>query len=301
MMTARMWLTGFGLFFAAVIVNAQTGPWEGYILFHRSTDGVSFKSEQVLTSRAGVSTVARMPDGRLIAGFQWFPIDDEKHYDRIAVAFSRDEGLTWSLPQPVTFINLPSNITRQFDPTLLALPDGRMRLYFTGNPDSSRTLNSSIGIYSAFTTDGVHFTYEPGERFGVDDAPVIDCAAAILNGKFHLFSPVQETDGKAYHAVSDDGLNFTRQDDLDAGAGVNWLGCVVAVDGGLRFFGTAAPQSSFNGVWSSFSSDGFTWTAPQSLGATGADPGVVYLNGGGMLITFTGKPQSSFRAFERYR
>ena len=71
------------------------GPWDNDVLVHRLDDSGRF--EQLATfDRAGVPTVGRMPDGRLIAAFQSFPADDNRNFDRVAVRFSSDEGRTWT-------------------------------------------------------------------------------------------------------------------------------------------------------------------------------------------------------------
>jgi hypothetical protein len=50
-----------------------------------------------------------------------------------------------------------------FDPTLVPLPDGRIRLYFTSI--HGRRLEEDIpAIYSAISADGIRYTFEPGRR-----------------------------------------------------------------------------------------------------------------------------------------
>jgi len=83
--------------------------------------------------RAGVPTLARLGDGRLIAAYQHFPQDDQRNFDRVAVRFSSDEGRTWTAPAPIEVNGMEPGLSRQFDPTLVPLPDGRIRIYFTSN------------------------------------------------------------------------------------------------------------------------------------------------------------------------
>ena len=89
----------------------------------------------------GVPTVVHLKDGRLLAAFQHFPENDSRNFDRVAVRFSSDEGRVWSKPEPIVVEGMGKGLMRPFDPTLVPLPDGRVRLYFTSNrsPDFQRS------------------------------------------------------------------------------------------------------------------------------------------------------------------
>src|SRR5205823_4987995 len=71
------------------------GPWDNDVVVYRVGGGG--EAEKVATfERAGVPTVARLKDGRLMAAFQHFPQEDNRNFDRVAVRFSSDEGRSWS-------------------------------------------------------------------------------------------------------------------------------------------------------------------------------------------------------------
>ncbi|MFM8470224.1 MAG: hypothetical protein ACKODH_09680, partial [Limisphaerales bacterium] len=165
----------------------QPGPWDNDVLVHRLGPG----QPQVLATfpRAGVPTLARLADGRLIAAFQHFPADDNRNFDRVAVSFSSDEGRTWAKPEPIAVTGLAAGLARPFDPTLVPLPHGRVRLYFTSNrsPDFQRSIPA---IYSAVAKDGVNYEFEPGVRFALEGRVVIDCAVALLVRAHFLRRPV---------------------------------------------------------------------------------------------------------------
>ncbi len=276
----------------------QPGPWDNDVLVYRV--GADGRQQKLWTfSRAGVPSVARLADGRLIAAFQHFPADDQRNFDRVAVSFSKDEGGTWSTPEPIAVNGLEAGLARPFDPTLVPLPDGRVRLYFTsnGSPDFRRSVPR---IYSAVARDGVTYEFEPGIRFAVEGRVVIDCAAAFHDGVFHLYVPDNGTPedmqrgmargepasgGRGYHAISADGLTFERQADVTC-AGGKWLGCAVNDGRRLLFFGTG------RGPWPLESADGATWkTASPTLRVPGADPGAVRLKDGSWLMIVTGPPR----------
>jgi hypothetical protein len=114
----------------------------------------------------------RRKDGRLLAAFQHFPKDDERNFDRVAVAFSKDEGVSWSKPERFLVDGMEAGLARPFDPTLVPLPDWRLRMYFTSNrsPDFRR---STPEIYSAISDDGVRYQFEPGVRFSKACTPLV--------------------------------------------------------------------------------------------------------------------------------
>lgn len=281
----------------------QRGPWNNDIIVYKVATGAA--PEKLHTfERAGVSTVVRLKDGRLQAAFQHFPANDEQNFDKIATSFSEDEGKTWTKPKTVKFVDMDQDLVRPFDPTLLLLPDGRIRMYFTSN----RTRNfrrSAPAIYSAISDDGEKFTFETGTRFGVADHIIIDCAAAFYEGKYHLIVPdngSQEeflrrererqplASGKGYHAISEDGLTFERVDDVEIDSRSKFLGCMVNDGQELLFFGTGPGQ------WPLRSTNGKSWQfSREPIGIPGADPGAVQLKDGTWLLVVTGMPRGQNR------
>lgn len=274
------------------------GPWDQDVLVYRLGAG---QPEKLATfGRAGVPTLARLKDGRLIAAFQHFPADDNRNFDRVAVSFSSDEGGSWSKPEPIGVDGMEAGLARPFDPTLVPLPDGRVRLYFTSNrsPDFRRSVPA---IYSAISKDGVRYEFEPGVRFALEGRVVIDCAAALHNGVFHLIVPDNGTPeemaanqqrrepprgGTGYHAVSKDGLKFDRVADVTMPMQGRWLGNMQSDGGRLAFFGSG------QGPWPVTSADGVTWSlGTSSARFPGADPGAVKLKDGNWLIAGTGPPR----------
>jgi hypothetical protein len=278
----------------------RPGPWDNDVLVYRvATNGAP---ERLATfERAGVPTLARLKGGPILAAFQHFPEDDNRNFDRVAVRLSSDEGRTWTQPEPILVEGMEPGLARPFDPTLVSLPDGRIRLYFTSNrsPDFRRR---TPAIYSAISSDGVHYKFEPGVRFGLEDRIVIDCAAALHVGVFHLIVPDNGSAGEfmatqprrepprggtGYHAVSKDGLDFHRVADVQAPANRRWLGNLQSEGGQLVFFGTGD-----SGIWSATSTNGEQWELnTRPLRAPGADPGAVKLADGSWLLAVTGPPR----------
>ncbi len=284
--------------------RSRPGPWDSDVLVMRL--GKDGSTETLATwPRAGVPTVARMADGRLLAAHQHFPEDDDAAFDKVAVHTSTDEGRTWSAARVIALAGLPEGMRFPFDPTLVPLPDGRVRLYFTSMPLGKHAGGRPLtAIYSAISKDGLAYVVEPGVRFAVEGRPVVDCAVALHQGVFHLFAPDAGTgapppdaplppeadrprDGFGYHATSQDGLTFTRQPDVSVEGRVRWLGNAQSDGESIVFCGTAAP-----GIWMSTSKDGSTWARPTVWSRVlGADPGCVRLRDGAWLVIGTGPPR----------
>lgn len=290
--------------------QTRPGPWDNDVLVYRVAS--SGELERFTTfERAGVPSIARLKDGHLIAAFQNFPQDDNRKFDRVAVRFSSDDGRTWSKAEPIVVEGMEPGLARPFDPTIVPLADGRIRLYFTSNrsPDFRR---STPAIYSAISSNGIHYVFEPGVRFAIEGRIVIDCAAALHDGVFHLIVPDNgEADdfmqrpqrgqpplgGNGYHAISKDGLKFERIADVKLPSKHNrWLGGMQSDGRKIVFFGTGP------GPWPVTSTDGITWeSASASIHVPGADPGAIMLPDGSWLMIVTGPPRvGTPSAMERF-
>ena len=104
------------------------------------------------------------------------------------------------------------------------------------------------------------------------------------SSKWHFVSPVGAPDEGGYHAVSADGLTFTRLPDLSTrGTAFNVLGNLAMVNGAMRFYGTS-PQ----GIWYADYASASGWNTPTVLnGVMGGDPAVVEAAPGRWLMVVT--------------
>jgi hypothetical protein len=293
----------------------RPGPWDADVVVYR-TDTNGSVEKMASFERAGVPTVARMKDSRLIAAHQYFPANDEANFDKVAIHFSTDEGRTWTAPVVMRLTGLPDGMRFPFDPTLVPLPDGRIRMYFT-SVAQRREQPSLPGIHSAISTNGLDYTYEPGTRFAIEGRSVIDCAVALHNGVYHLYSPdngaqdlqdmrgrnsgpnMQPQDGVGYHATSKDGLNFTRMPDVKLDGRRRWLGNAQSDGKVITFFGTGqpldfvpTPDRRGGNLWMATSKDGQSWQLIKSPAMMGADPGAVAGKDGGFIFVTTGEPRA---------
>ena len=283
----------------------RAGPWDQDVNVYRvATNGVAVHLGTF--ERAGVPTVTKFADGRLIAAHQYFPENNQADFDKVAVRFSSDEGRSWTPPAAIRIKGLPEGMRFPFDPTLVVLPDQSVRLYFTSLP-GRRSDQATPAIYSAISTNGLDYTFEQGVRFAVEGRPVIDCAVALHQKVFHLYCPDNGAGrapggppgqdrrepgdrpqaGVGYHAISTDGLHFARAADVRIEGRRQWLGNAQTDGREINFYGTGV-----DGVWTALSADGQTWSSLKTLtGLRAADPGAVTLADGSLLIIGTGPPR----------
>lgn len=295
-------LITLGLWLAACLVQGQPGatssqnrphPQDRDVLVHRVTPGGEV-THIATFERSGVPCIVSLGGDRLMAAHQWFPADIPEQFDHIAVHFSEDGGQTWGEPTPIEVQGLPVRTRFPFDPTIVRLDDGRLRMYFTSM--QGRIMSQSTPwIGSAISSDGIRWTFERGRRFEVEGSPTIDCAVARLGATWHMIVPFKDKErAGAYHAQSRDGLLFDRQPDLaPIGLGKQWLGCLVARQDTLRFYGTSiikqlSVAARNAGLWTADLQQDGSWKAGPSLKVPGADPGVVELEDGTLVVVTTG-------------
>lgn len=290
----------------------RPGPWDqDIVVYHVPARG----SPETLATfpRGGVATAARLTDGRLAIAHQHFPEHNRADFDKVAIHFSTDEGRTWSDAQVIRLTGLPDGMRFPFDPTLVPLPNGRLRLYFTSSRQRGGGPNALPAIYSAISENAIDYTWEPGMRFGLEGRGVIDCAVVQHRGVFHLFAPDNGTGhpsdpgrdprpeseraqpGVGYHAVSQDGLKFERAADVGVPGRRNWLGDAKSDGDTITFYGTGE-----GGIWTATSRDGTTWTlGPPIGGLRAADVGTVILKDGSLLVAGTGPPRPGTPSAQR--
>lgn len=222
--------------------------------------------------------------------FQWFrQPQGSPSLDRVAVKFSYDLGQSWTAPTPIVIDGLPAGYQRPFDPTLVRLPDGRLRIYFSssdGPPPMG--LDASVNTYSASGTDGIHYQFEPDARVDHPTTRVIDPAVIFFNNAWHYAAPIGAPQAGAYHYVSPDGLHFSPVPNIPSDQAHNWTGNYVVADTQtLRFYG-----SGMGGIWFNSSPNGGVWTGYTPTNRQGGDPTAVRLPDGYLLI-YVGPPYAT--------
>ncbi|MBP6185543.1 MAG: T9SS type A sorting domain-containing protein [Saprospiraceae bacterium] len=276
------------LFFAFLIsARAQTGPWNNALRMAWSSDGVIFGASTVFQDSSGVPSVIHWKGDTLIAAFQWFrEPKPSPSWDRVAVKFSYDNGLTWTEPQPIVVQGMPVNYQRPFDPTLVRLEGDSLRIYFSSSDGLPMGgLDSLVNTYSAVSLDGIHYTFEPDARVDIADRPVIDPAVIYHKNIWHYTAPIGAPQDGAYHFTSIDGLQFVQSPNIPSDNFHNWTGNLLTEsDDELRFYGSG-PM-----IWYNSSTDVNSWMGFVATNIKGGDPAIVKTKNEDYLMIFVGAP-----------
>ena len=262
-------------------------PWERPLKIAWSDNGITFTNTSIFQDSSGVPSLVKWKGDTLACVFQWFrqPINSST-WDKVAVKFSYDAGQSWTNPTPIIVNGLPANYQRPFDPTLAVISSDSLRVYFSSSDGMPLGgLDSIVNTYSAISTDGINYNYEPNPRFDHPTKPVIDPAAIYFNGSWHYEAPAGAPQDGAFHCISNNGINFIQQTDFLSDNSHNWTGNFMLENSGeLRFYGSG--QS----VWYNSSSDGYFWQGYINTNIVGGDPSVEKLGDANYLAVFVGTP-----------
>lgn len=278
------------LFIGFSSINAQQ-PWTQPLKYCTGSNGTTFSNTITFQDSSGVPSVIRIgtsSSDTLIAAFQWFPAPmSNPKWDKVAVKFSYNGGTTWTTPTTCTFINLPGGFQRPFDPCLMKLSNGQIKMYFSGAVNSP-TLGQ-IDSYGAISNDGITYTVQSPAIFNDPTKNVIDPTVTSFSNTYQYVSWSGVQSDGAYRAISSDAITFTTQPLIPFDNTHLWLGNLM-VDGGLlKFYGCG------NGpIWVNSSSTGSAWNGYTVTNiSTGADPAVVKNKSGQYLMIFTGQPYTT--------
>ena len=274
-------------FLVPVIGKSQgSPPWERPLNICYGTDGITFGPSQIFQDSSGVPSAIKLPNGDLICALQWFrEPQGSLTWDRVAVKFSYNNGISWTTPVPIEIPNLPVNYQRPFDPTLANADSGMIRIYFSSSDGPVQMLDSTVNTYSAISSDGIHYSFEPVARFDHPTNRVIDPAIIHFHGMWHYTCPKGAPQDGAYYAISQDGLNFTQVPDIPSDMQHNWTGNLVETDTGeMRFYGSG------QFIWYKSTPNGGQWSGYVPTNVQGGDPTVVKLSDSSYIMIFTGNP-----------
>ena len=266
-------------------------PWERPLKIAWSNDGITFANTAVFQDSSGVPGAVQWKGDTIACVFQWFrqPVNSPT-WDRVAIKFSYDGGRSWTTPTPIKINGLPANYQRPFDPTLAVVNKDSLRLYFSSsNGLPMGGLDNSVDTYSAVSTNGLTYTFEPKARYDDAAKAVIDPAVIYFNGVWHYAAPAGAPQEGAFHGSGKDGLNFTVHSKYPSDNNHNWTGnFMLNTAAELRFYGSG-PQ-----IWYNQSVDGFAWQGYTNTNIKGGgDPSAVKSGNQTYLIIYVGEPYTS--------
>lgn len=269
------------------VAYGQVFAWEQPLMIASSADGITFEAPTIFQDSAGVPSVIRWRGDTLVAAFQWFrQPNPSPSWDRVAVKFSYDNGMSWTDPTPIIVNGLPTGYQRPFDPALTSLGGDSLRIYFSSSDGFPMGgLDSTVNTYSATSTDGIHFTWEPEPRVDAISTRVIDPSVIFFGPGWHYVSPIGAPQEGAHHYLSPNGIDFNPVPMIPSDMQHNWTGnYMVDSPTELRFYGCGGT------IWYNSSPNGGQWNGYVNTNLHGGDPSVVKVGAENYLIVFVGQP-----------
>lgn len=282
------------LFFITTTCFSQGFPYERPLKISWSNDGITFNNTSIFQDSSGVPSVIRWKGDTLACVFQWFRLPkNSPSWDKVAVKFSYNAGQTWTEPKPITVNGLPAQYQRPFDPTLVVINKDSLRIYFSSsNGMPIGGLNELVNTYSAVSTDGIAYTFEPNPRFDDSTKPVIDPAVIYFNGMWHYSAPSGAPQEGTFHAISSNGLDFSYKGKYSSDNQHNWTGnFMLNSPNELRFYGSGPS------IWYNTSADGTIWKGYVNTNLIGGDPSITRLADNKYVAIYVGEPYNSGKPF----
>lgn len=232
-----------------------------------SVDSLNWKKDDILLfDSASVPDAVITKEGTI---FLYFVDAAEGHH--LSVAVSKDFGKTWQKSR--VLIENKQNPGDAVDPDAVLLPDGQTRLFYFGNFIEGAPLppGKKHQIYSALSTDGIHFVEDKGVR--IEAIGITDPDAVQIGNEWKIFVS-QPMDNKNLSFSSKDGMNFTQ--DAEPVSTTGAISSTIKIGAGWRMY-----KCSRGGISSQFSIDLKAWV-DEGLRLEGpvCDPSVIELPDG---------------------
>lgn len=268
---------------------------ETVVRLARSDDGLTFNDTgEVFLQHATAPDLMALPDGRLLAVFDYAGKSDAREPTVMAVSRSTDGGRSWSPARAIRFKGRSARRIRGYHGDLMRMPGGRLRLYFLAEAGyrSAKYGTKSRGpamIRSAVTNDGLNYHLDSRTRIRPGQAEGSHVMTAWIGKTVHLYAAGLDdrTAGSdrgrsiTRHYVSPDGRRFVKLRSIQV-FDADFVGSIVSTDDGLRAY-----VSTDRGIGSLASDNGRDWRLePEPRLSIGWDPAVVRLDNGSYLMLY---------------
>ena len=201
----------------------------------------------------------------------------------LGVLRSTDHGATWTY---VGQARMQDSTVWAVDPTGFTI-DGHIVLYFVDFDHLNQSVPQSI--YRAASTDGVNFD-TPRPVYTQPPTMVDPFVLPMPGGLFRLYVPSAQEG--IISAVSNNGLNFTRENGIQIGSGGGGMpGALLLPDNRVRLFLNGANEGQ-DGIFSMISDDGLNFTVesgvriPAPAGFIVNDAQPIHLSDGSYLMLY---------------
>lgn len=256
----------------------------------RSADGLTFHdTDQMVTPHASAPSLLRLPNGHLVVVFDMH-VPGPNAQSVLTLSRSRDEGRSWSAPEPIRLTGLESGVCLRRG-QLIAMPDGSMRLYCiameAGAGEEATSPAVEPAILCAVTRDGTSFRLDEAIHLPLKGLPDPEITVAGVGDRIHMFvaAGISGHEDRTQHLVSEDGRRFrsTKPPRLPE---LGLIRSFVPADAHVRAY-----LLDIDGVRSMVSRDLLGWTPEPGVRLGGrSDPAVVQMADGSFLMVYAQLP-----------
>lgn len=282
--------------------TTQTQPPTSVLRIAYSKDGLAFTdADKVLVRNASAPALVRLPDGQLLAVFDYGG-GSPGGAQTMAVSRSADDGRTWSRPRAIRFSGAGAPGTRCGHASLVLMPNKLLRLYFVAlaaDKEANREQGSEVAtIFSAVSRNGLEYKLDQDVQVRTDGGWDAQPTLVQVGSRIDLYIDSVDDAGSGQKAQGGLAMRLTSPD----GRHFRWA--VPQRTSGLRFVGSAVSEgkrcraylSAEGGVRSMASSDGVVWKPEEGIRlAKGWDPAVVQLKDETFLMLYCAAPDERDR------
>jgi len=253
----------------------EIGLYHDKISYATSTNLLDWTDSRIILAEHASVPDAVYKDGIIYVYF--VDVSEDGKPEQIGIIRSEDNGHSWSSKKYVSFEGIGNKVP--VDPAPFLLDDGRIRLYYF-DINEARTSNDferSNKIYSAVSTDGLHFIQEEGIRF--EHKNIFDQDVVCVEGVWRLYVGYPPMN-QVLSAVSSDGLVFTKE-------GVAYIGGTVPdvfYKNGVYYLYTVGIDISTSQTGASFEKTSSSFRS--QIGKVTADASVIQLNDGTYMMLY---------------
>ena len=252
------------------------------LMLSDSMDGQSFGPSRVLARRASAPDLERLPDGSIVAIFDYSPVNDERQ-TVICASTSNDEGASWS-PIRRLRISQKGKPVRGQHADIVRVGSTTYLLYFSAESTKGHSVRCAIS--------------RGGKDFEVVDALIpirswreLHPMAKASSRRLHLLAEVAGASENSFtrsaepstvqHLISHNGVTFTKLAN-ERISGASFIGCLLAHAGEV-----SALVSAADGIREATIDRNRTWqTGSRMLASNGWDSAYIRKAREGALLLY---------------
>lgn len=177
--------------------QGAAGPWNETVhVFLSDHSGITPATRFAACS---APSFVASSDGSIQLFMMQYPLDNEQNFGSLVWTRGTDAATNWTYAQRVAIDGIPPTVEGPNHPSVVALPDGRLRLAFVGREHGGRNPKTILFI-AASSDGGSSFVVKPA-RLDLGDAEIEDLSAVQMDAVTHILATIKGREG-FFHAVA---------------------------------------------------------------------------------------------------